>query len=418
MSTTLSMDAISSTSIDELEMHIPYNPAQFLLSTAALSHPPPPPPHPPSSTVTPPTAEEMDLLQTLQFPDDDDSACEDDGDGTEPIDLSRGLKHTNSSSQSMMDPFRSALFSPNQRLSSILPAIPGDVLDIASDSETRLMSVSSLLRLLHLLTTEQEGNKTQVMEVSGRDDEVLDSLLDEERRAQEDEYIEKSHFSSTVSKYHTRGSAEEAQPSLPEENDSDTNSNTIMQDQLTTTTTTSSSSSSCFSQTESQDLPLFLSDDKNLQSISLISHPSYSGDEAEVGITYQIDNGIRSITANLRRAFVYFMIQLLPQTTIDMPQQILPRIHWFFSYQFRPGSLLPSLTEEFRRFDSGSAEEKIAAQIMKILLFSSCSESSCERLFSRARFVVGKRRYQLSRRALFSSLLVSDLALKKFLEDD
>ena len=408
-------------------------PAQFITpapSPIPLPHPPPPPtpptPQPPPSGGTPPTEEEIALLETLSFPGDEDSSdagFDNDGDGTQPIDLSHGYGHLSSSSHSRMDPFRCALFSPNELFSSTPPTIPNDVLDMATGSETRLMSVLSLLRLLHLFTTEQEGNKTQVMETNGQDDEVLDSLLDEESRAQEDEYIEESHFRSTPSEYQTRASAEQgtgiAQPSLPEENDSDDSTTTTIQNDFTTTSTSSSSSSSSSSQSESIETSLFLSDNaQDLPSITMVSHPSFSGDEAEVPITTQIDQGIRSITGMLPQAFVYFMIHLLPKTTINIPQHVIPRIQWFFTYPLHPSSLLPSLTEEFQRLDTAIPEDKIASQILKVILFSSCSESSCERLFSRARFIVGKRRYQLSRRALFSSLLVSDLALKRFLEDD
>ena len=399
-----------------------FSPAQLVLSMPAPSPIPPPPPptpptpQPPSSGGTLPSPEEIALLETLSFPGDDDSSdtgFDNDGDGTEPIDLSHRSVHNSLSVHGRMDSFRRALFSPNKLFSSMPPPIPMDVLDIANGSETRLMSVLSLLRLLRLFTTEQGGNKTQVTEVSGHEDEVLDSLLDEERRAQEDEYIEESHFRSPPSKYQTRGSAEQgagiAQPSLPEENDSD---DTITIQAELTTTTTSSSSSSSSAPSESPEASLFLSDNtQNLPSISPISHASFTGDEAEVSLTIQIDNGIRSITGILPQAFVYFMIPLLPRTTKNIPQEVLPRIQWLFSYSFHPGSLLPSLREEFQRLATDNDEDAIATKILKVILFSSCSESSCERIFSRARFIVGKRRYQLSRRALFSSLLVSDLAL-------
>ena len=414
-----------------------FAPAQCRVDMPSSPQPTDPPPIPPSSTETSLSSEDLALLQTLRFPeyDESDNAGIDDGDGTEPIDLSQGFQWAGLSSQCTMDPFRGALFSPIQPLSHMPSAVPGDVREMARESETRLMSMFSLLRLLHFLSTEPEENKSQVIEVNGRDDQVLESLLDEERRAEEDEYIEESHFSIQRTQYQTRGTTDGQDNVTSTTTTSSTNitqttpttsapptaAAAVAEDTSTPSSSSSSSSSSSFSLAEdSPDPTLFLSDnDENLESITLISHPRFTSDEEEFRITNQIDNGIGSIIGTLPRAFVYFMNHLLPKTTLDIPRQVLPRLKWFFSPQFRTDSesLLPSLTEDFQRLDNGMPQDRIASQIIKVLLFSSCSESSCERIFSRARFIVGKRRYQLSRRSLFSSLLVSDLALKSFLEE-
>lgn len=395
--------------------HLPVSPSP---STSEPHTPTPPPP--PPSTETAPNPEEVAMLQTLSFPDDDsdDGGILDDGDGTEPIDLSRGCEPHSTTGHTMMDPFRLALFAPKEQIRYPTPEIPGEVLDTISDTETRLMSVFALLRLLLSFTAEQEK---QVNVVTGKDDQILDSLLEEERRAQEDEYIEESYFSSTRSNYQTRGSAQEGGGT--EENE--TEDSTVVQDAVTSTTTTTSSSTSSSSSSSSSsqaqewlDQTLFASDnDVELQSIPSISHPPFSEDDGEYQITHQMNNSMHLIIGSLPRAFVYFMNHMLPKTATVIPQIVLPRLQWFFSYPLYPGSLLPSLDGEFQRLDSGLPEERIASQIIKVLLFSSISESSCERIFSRARFIVGKRRYQLNRRALFSSILVSDQAIKKFLDD-
>ena len=400
--------------------------AQLLISSSSSSESstsrtqPRPPPAEPSSVEA--------LLQTVTFPDheSDDGSSEENDVETDPIDLSLPWQSRGGTSHSMMDPFRSALFSPEESFSYPTPDLPGEVLAIASDDETRLMSVFSLLRLLPSLSTEQGVKDTQAIEVSSRDDPIVDSLLEEESRAQDDEYIEESYFISAQSQYQTRSSTQAGGGAAASEND---DSISIQDEVITTTTPTttttsssssSSSSSASTSQTdESLDQALFLSDnDQELQSVPPISHPPFCGDDAEYQLAYHMDQSLSLMSASLPGAFVYFMNHLLPRTDPDVPEKVLSRLTWFFSYSFHSGSLLPNLDGELQRLDKGISEDRIASQIIKVLLFSSISESSCERMFSRARFIVGKRRYQLNRRALFSSLLISDHSVKNFLAEE
>ena len=405
--------------------------------------------------------------------DSTDSSNSSDDDETIPLDLS--VAPTSSAEEKEtadMDPFRKALFTAKPTF-SVSSELPQEVRALLSTVETRMMPVASLLHLFEKITSQQEVSKSPVNFEASQDDEIVDSLLEEERRAEEDEYVEEAALGVHVSQYRTRrvdrdGITDEevssptvasppltssssssssssslstssvssmSQPTvfppassfqgLPSEsNDNpDIDMNTPSSDAFTSSSSSSSSSSSAPSTLSSttpqadygSDIFPFLSENITaVKSVSPISHPLYSSDECEYMVANNIESSLNFILSSLPISLMYFIGEILPTDRQHLLASIQEKLRVFFTPH--SSSVRSTLEDELHQLASDKEPEgTIIAKLFRILLYSSCSESSCERVFSRARFIVGKRRYTLSRRALFASLLVSDNALLQLL---
>ena len=161
-------------------------------------------PHPTDPTDT--TDEERILLQSLSFPrvDESDSSDCSDSDETVPLDLSLAPSTpSHEMDTGDMDPFRKALFT--EKVSFSIPSgLPQLVRATLNTTETRLMSITSLIHLLGNLSSQEEPKESGVNFEAEQEDEVIDSLLEEERQAEEDEYLEEAALGAPLTRYQTR----------------------------------------------------------------------------------------------------------------------------------------------------------------------------------------------------------------------
>ena len=126
-----------------------------------------------------------------------------------------------------------------------------------------------------------------------------------------------------------------------------------------------------------------------------------------------IDNQIKQLPSTLIETFSSFAQTVLPQS-IHSAIPILTE--YFKSVTISPfvNSILPSLENELRVTLIAKEPEYTFIKLARLLTLSCCSESSCERIFSKARLICGSNKYRSSVKTLNARLLVSYYSHKKF----
>ena len=154
----------------------------------------------------------------------------------------------------------------------------------------------------------------------------------------------------------------------------------------------------------------------NLTTIPFLDHPTIEDDTAENSLVARIGELIDGIIKSIDESFAFYCTSTIPSDMQTITSPLLTH-HWKHSQRQIPGTLpLPTLSMDLAQDHTFDWIERMYTQLVFNLVFSACSESSCERIFSRARFIIGKRRYQLSLLSLYSSLLVSSEENRKLCE--
>ena len=111
------------------------------------------------------------------------------------------------------------------------------------------------------------------------------------------------------------------------------------------------------------------------------------------------------IYIQLTQAFVSHLKKVLSILTVDLSQQLLQRYReWILQPQPTILNQQETIIAEYAQTsDKGSL---LLSQLIRSLVYAPCSESSVERLFSRLRFICGKRRYNLSLETINASMHV------------
>ena len=109
---------------------------------------------------------------------------------------------------------------------------------------------------------------------------------------------------------------------------------------------------------------------------------------------------------SLKEIFEAYINSILPQGYISFKQRLIEQYTlWLDSTSIT--EYVPTIADVTLELSYGFAKERpLFGYILRSLCFSVCSESSCERLFSKVRLICGKRRYNLSLATLNAALSI------------
>ena len=249
------------------------------------------------------------------------------------------------------------------------------------------MPIQNLLELLDRLSPEPQSPQHS----DPQDDDAF-GLLDEEERAIADEYIDegKKHFEKG-SKPVTRAD------DLPDESSSSSSDVQFLgvargMDETPTQT--------------SEDEHELSSLDLETCTLDSRSIPRMKEDSIEDSSLAMIDETIRAMPSRAAETFVAFADSVTPTNRKSTIPGLLEVFRTCVLAPF-PADTLPGLDVELRASLLSGCCESRYRHLMRLLCLSCCSETPCERTFSKARLLCGTRLYRLKTESLNAKLILS-----------
>ena len=277
--------------------------------------------------------------------------------------------------------------------------------------EKRLMTISFLLELLDDLSSRLPLKPPVIAE---DDPDDIYGLVMEEEREKMDEYIDDGKTTVETRKPHTRADSRE-------EDESDSSDIEFLG-----VSPQGSSSSSSASMADAEPDP-----QQHRDILGIGSQPTDVAMEESPGEdsrqTLPLErNRIRKIPEDIPNfsglGSIDEEILKLPSTLVDtfknfastvipLPNQaeLEALTEYFRMYILSPfpSPILPGLEVEMKSSILSSQRERMFKNIMRLITMSPCSESACERIFSKARLICGQRKYRMTMETLNARLTVA-----------
>ena len=254
------------------------------------------------------------------------------------------------------------------------------------------MNVPELLQLLQRIRHSSEF-LTNISVSEEELDEDL-GLIEEEEKAREDEYID-----------HTRLVGPDSRPLTRSQLESDSDDDVIYQGTVySQQSETSSSTYSGIIRQEISETPSSSSDSSFAGSeCPGIRHDPYTSDIIEWRVVEELLKEIQNLICPLDVIFHDYVCALF----VDGGKRwslTLDSIFPVYVFSPVPIRVITDIESDLLAFSRLSKEKKVFSLVVRILALSPASEASCERVFSRAKFITGSQRYRLSEQALNSGL--------------
>ena len=283
-----------------------------------------------------------------------------------------------------VDSFRAAVTSSIDKQP---PTIPDNTKTSSKPVERRCMSIEKLQELLDGISPEPQTSHIP----DPVDDDVF-GLLDEEERAIADEFIDE-------------GRRQCERPSKP----------VTRADDMAADLSSSSSDVQFIGVTRAADrpptppseiVPEVSSTDNESCTLDSRSIPRIREDTIGDGTLGMIDEIIQAMPSRVVETFVAFADSVIP---LGWKSLIPGLVHVFRTCVLGPflTPYLPALDIELRSTAISPLAECRYRHLMRLLCLSCCSETPCERTFSKARLLCGTRLYRLKTASLNAKLILS-----------
>ena len=229
------------------------------------------------------------------------------------------------------------------------------------------------------------------------DPDDIYGLLMEEERENMDEYIDDGKPPTGTIKPHTRADSRG-------EDDSDSSDIEFLGVIHQGTSSSSSSSSTqppaaAMEETAHENSRQTLALESNLVKTISENLPNLTG-------LTSIDEEILKLPSMLLETFRNFAATVLPPPNRTELDALTEYFRTYILSPF-PSTILPGLGIEMKSRMIASHRERMFKNIMRLVTMSPCSESACERIFSKARLICGQRKYRMTIETLNARLSVA-----------
>ena len=299
-----------------------------------------------------------------------------------------------STHQSLSDSFRMDSFRESLGTAKEMPSAPRFQSDSTTSTaasevipEKRVQNIDSLLQILNRLE-----NQAVLLSEQQPIDEDEYGLLEEEQKAQDDEYIDRSTPFESASRMSTRLTQ------LTSEEHQESDETDPLNDWMTDSFSSSSSHILDLMEDEYHDPA-----DRNLLSEEPIR--SLCLDPPSQKTLASVEALILSLKVTINKTFFQFAQTVLPFNV----HSIIPNLMDIFNTVLLTSNTCGTLTDlnvELLSYSISPKIEAIFKHLVRLLVFAPCSESSCERVFSRVRAICGERKYALAPQTLTARLVL------------
>ena len=265
------------------------------------------------------------------------------------------------------------------------------------------MTIEDLLTLLGTMLQSEDIVENQMID-EGTWEEIEwgeFGLLDDEQLEKDDEYIERKRTdtypavrritrSSAIAETKRRSSS----VSIPRKKKHGISSKKAI--------TTTNDNTSCPSVTEEEDTVILLGSNQ------IFKHGAFTTVQKEEEYISSIFNDIINVWyVKLTKVFAEHVAKVVPQNLKGLGERMMD-IYKRQLFGRNHHTILCGPMDDVREYASGDKNSQFFSRVTAALLFSSCSESSCERLFSHVKFISGKRRYNLTLSTLNNSISICE----------